>query len=471
MDIAHDLLLSDEQLNMATAIAAPFFVDSIADALRSPKAPGTMDFCRIVREEALSGLWTDKRKLQQYPAYMSEFLSLASSIFSEQHLENLGSQAHYFDAVSGFSAISDAFISSRPAIDAIKDVIFAIVEHSAAESSRVIMTQQNLSAATSGTQVSSGPQQQQQPLLPLETTQSSRLPIGSGEEVVDIPCRIQQIDLEGPTIAEAWCANATTNAMENLALSVPSDANPSSMAFRALPVYHGTDWPVEDNEYIRDDPQRGLLTPHVCPNQVAPTSGAVLQVVWTGFSPLRCFLWAAFKSEVLHQIPTGRIKAKLERSWNCRPFTSGSSSSSSHTHFGVTLFKFRPSLPSAFDQTSYVMPRGREAEWERICKNHDRPAGITRAEVDPHIKRLWDQFSTIHGGALDTWPNALHCHEFRPQLNMLRSFTRQLWRTVWFDEGLKVLNDSHEVTYAISFKLAAPVPPKASFGKEKSRFK
>jgi hypothetical protein len=30
-----------------------------------------------------------------------------------------------------------------------------------------------------------------------------------------------------------------------------------------------------------------------------------LRVVWTGFSPLRCFLWAAFKAEVLHQIPTG----------------------------------------------------------------------------------------------------------------------------------------------------------------------
>jgi len=469
MDIAHDLQLSDEQLNVATAIAAPFFTDPIADALRSPKAPGVMEFCRIVRETALSSLWTDKRKLKQQPASMSEFLSIASSIFSQQHLENLSSRANYFDAVSGFSAISDCFISSRPAIDAINDVIRAIVEHSAAESSREAIVP-SPSITTSGTEVTQG--QQQPPLPPPEITQpgqqaaSGCLPIQSGSEV-NMPCRIQQIDLEGPSIAEAWRANATTNAMENLALSVGSDTDPSSMAFRALPVYHGTDWPVEDDEGAVLDPREGLLLPFASRNQVAPKWWA-LPVIWTGFSPLRCFLWAAFKGEVLHQIPTGSIKAKLERSWNCRP--------SSHTHSGVTLFKFRPSLPSAFDQTNYVMPKGREAEWERICRIHDMggpaPTPPSYSEAAPLVKHLWDQFSTIHGGVLDTWPNALHCHEFGPQLTMLRFYTRQLWRTVWFGTGAKALNDSHDVTYAISFKLAAPIPPKLSSGKEEtSRFK
>ena len=465
MDIAHSLQLSGEQLNMATAIAAPFFADPIANSLRSPKAPGVMEFCRIVRETALSSLWTDGRKLKQYPASMPEFLSIASSIFLVQHLENLASRANHFDAVSGISAVSDCFISSRPAIDSIKDVIWAIVEHSAAESSREAIIP-NPSTTTSGTTVTQG---QQQPPPPPETTQpgqqssSGRLPVGPGE--VDIPCRIQQIELEGPTIAEAWRANATTNAMENLALSVGSDTDPSSMAFRALPVYHGTDWMVEDNEHARNDPRGGRLEPSVSRNQVAPDRWA-LAVIWTGFSPLRCFLWAAFKAEVLHQVPTGTVKAKLERSWSCPPSTSGSSSSSLHTHSGVTLFKFRPSLPSASDQTHFVMPKGREAEWERICRIHDF-GGRTPPdwEAAALVKHLWDQFSTIHGGTLDTWPNALHCHEFGPQLNMLRSYTRQLWRTVWFGAGANALNNSHEVTYAISFKLVAPVPPKVSSGK------
>lgn len=474
MDFAHDLRLSDEQLNMATAIAAPFFADPIADSLRNPKVPGVMDFCRIVRETALSSLWNDMRKFKQYPASMPEFLSLANSIFSEQHLENLASKANHFDAISGFSAASDCFISSRPAIDAIKDVIWGIVSHSATELQEAIPNPSTTSVAEA-TQGQQPPPETTQPhqqsssgQLVLGPSRNLRLPIGPG--AVDIPCRIQQISLEGPTIAEAWRANATTNAMENLALSVDPDADPSSMAFRALPVYHGTDWAIEDNEDTIDDPRRGRLERFVSRNQVAPTSGRVLPVVWTGFSPLRCFLWAAFKAEVLHQVPTGAVKDRLERSWNCAPPMSGSSSL--HIHSGVTLFKFRPSLPSAFDQTHYVMPKGREAEWERICRNHDVWDWTPLAGVASHVKHLWDQFSTIHGGALDTWPNTLHCHEFGPQLNMLRSYTRQLWRTVWFDAGVEALNNSHEVTYAISFKLAAPVLPKISSGKEeKSRFK
>ncbi|KAK3364288.1 hypothetical protein B0T25DRAFT_529720 [Lasiosphaeria hispida] len=473
MDFAHDLGLSDEQLNMATAIAAPFFADPIADSLRNPKVPGMMEFCRIVRETALSKLWNDMRKFKQHPASMPDFLSLANSIFSKQHLENLASQANHFDVISGFSAVSDCFISSRPAIDAIKDIIWGIVSHSATESQEAILNP----PPTSATEVTQGqhpPPETTQPHQQSSSGQSvlgpsrNLLPIGPG--AVDTPCRIQQISLEGPTIAEAWLANATTNAMENLALSVGPDADPSSMAFRALPVYHGTDWEIEDNEDTIDDPQRGRLARFVSRNQVAPNRGGVLSVVWTGFSPLRCFLWAAFKAEVLHQVPTETVKDKLECSWNCAPSMSGSSSP--HTHSGVTLFKFRPSLPSAFDQTHYVMPKGREAEWERICSNHSVRIWTPSAEVASHVTHLWDQFSTIHGGALDTWPNTLHCHEYGPQLNMLRCYTRQLWRTVWFGAGVEALNNSHEVTYAISFKLAAPVPPEISSGKEeKSRFK
>ncbi|KAK4139375.1 uncharacterized protein C8A04DRAFT_15930 [Dichotomopilus funicola] len=119
------------------------------------------------------------------------------------------------------------------------------------------------------------------------------------------------------------------------------------------------------------------------------------------------------------------------------------------------------------------MPKGREAEWERICRIYDSKGWTPPTwETTALVKHLWDQLSTIHGGVLDTWPNALLCHEFGPQLNMLRSYTRQLWRTVWFGAGVDALNNSHEVTYAISFKFAAPVLPKVSFGKdEKSRVK
>jgi hypothetical protein len=156
--------------------------------------------------------------------------------------------------------------------------------------------------------------------------------------------------------------------MENLALSVGPNPDPSSMAFRALPVYHGADRVIEACENTTSDIRRGCVQLFVNHNQVAPTSGNVLPVVWTAFSPLRCFIWAALKGEVLSQVPTGTSKDKLQRSWDCAPL---SGSGSPHTHSGVTLFKFLPSLPSAFGQTHYVMPKGREAKWARICRSRD----------------------------------------------------------------------------------------------------
>ncbi|KAK0611374.1 hypothetical protein B0T14DRAFT_530247 [Immersiella caudata] len=154
----------------------------------------------------------------------------------------------------------------------------------------------------------------------------------------------------------------------------------------------------------------------------------------------------------------------MERSWNCptSPSRPGSHSSA-HTHTGLTLFKFRPSLPSAFAQTHYVMPKGREADWDRLCKTYDLEVSSHPSATLP--KRLWDHFAPIHGGKLQTWPHTLHCHEFGGQLSMLQSYTRQLWRTVWFSDGVDALNESHEVTYAISFKLVVPTPPTNSRGR------
>ncbi|KAK5652787.1 hypothetical protein OQA88_9643 [Cercophora sp. LCS_1] len=458
MDLARSLELPGERLNRATAIAAPFFTDPIANSLRNPKQPDIMSLGGILEDAALSGLWNDLTKLDRHPASMADFLTIASSVFSEQHLGHIGSQAKNFDAASGISDLSDYFISSRPAIAAIKDVIWAIAEHSTAESSREA-TVRNPPTTTSETEAT---QEQQQPPAPHNTIQpgqqsssGSGLLVGSGE--VGIPCPIQQIDLEGPTISEAWRANATTSAMEDHTLSVGPNVDPSSMSFRVLPVYHGAGWKVEDNQLGANALRGGPLQPSVSENQVAPIMAGALPVVWTGFSPLRCFLWAAFGAEVLQEI-TVAAKARLERSWDCPTSTPGSTSS--HTHSGVILFKFRPYLPSAPGNTHYVMPKDRAEDWKGICNNINH-IGLTPPDFGPAplLEHIWDRFSTIHGGAINTWPNALHCHEFGPQLHMLRSWARQLWRTVWFGTGVSALNNSREVTYAISFKLTAPAPP------------
>ncbi|KAK3402854.1 hypothetical protein B0T20DRAFT_399349 [Sordaria brevicollis] len=278
-------------------------------------------------------------------------------------------------------------------------------------------------------------------------------------------CPIQQIELEGATILDAWFANEQTKEMELRATNVPPDADPSTMPYKALPVYHGTDWvadnyvPVHSNANPFDYNLKATLRRG---NQAAPTHSNLLSVIWTEFSPLRCFLWATFKAEVLQNIPTGTYRTKLEKTWTCRSSMTGGVGTS-HTHSGLTLYEFRPTLPSAHNQTHYIMPKGKEAEWDRICKDIDSlrvplPLDLRNAEG---AKILWDQFSAIHHGVLPTWPTAIHCREFGQQEHILQSFTTQQWRTVWF-ECESTLKERREAIYAISFKLVAP--PKASPG-------
>lgn len=54
------------------------------------------------------------------------------------------------------------------------------------------------------------------------------------------PCPVVQLQLEGPTVLEAWNANPTTRAMEQLANSHERDVSPTHISFQALLVYHGT---------------------------------------------------------------------------------------------------------------------------------------------------------------------------------------------------------------------------------------
>lgn len=469
MEFANDISLPSEQLNMACRTAAPFFATPIAESLRNPKCPGLLVVSRIIREAVLYEISTDKFTLfTRHPASISDFVAMTESIFSKRLLHHIQSQATYFDAVSGISRMSDCFICSRPIIDAVEDVIWGIIIYSSTKAGETLP--QSTFSTTKSYQGRQPPPQNTQSSQPSSSRQTVagpstdvRSPSGSG--AVHSPCRIQQINLEGATIAEAWCANATTNGLEGAAIAaVGPNEDPSTMRFRPLAVYHGTDPAIIGSLETVEGPPHVRLNSSVNDNQVAPTAWNVLPVVWTGFSPLRCFLWAAFKAEVLQNIPTGTYKGRLEQSWNCN-----SDSDPIHRHEGVTLLKFRPPLPSAPGQTHFVMPKGREAEWERIAKNYPGHGFGEHAMITARVKYLWDQFASIHGGALDTWPETIHCCEFGQRASMLRSFTKQLWRTVWFDAGVEALNNSHEVTFAISFKQTISDPPHVSQNKEKSR--
>ncbi|KAK0724262.1 hypothetical protein B0H67DRAFT_101791 [Lasiosphaeris hirsuta] len=219
--------------------------------------------------------------------------------------------------------------------------------------------------------------------------------------------------------------------MEQLANSHERNADSAHFSFRALPVYHGTDtFRSSINQATEELARSGLLYGSVTANQVAPRREC-LPVLWTGFSPLRCFLWAAFKGEVLHAVPSATIGNKLKMPWKC----------GDHEHVGVLVFKFQPALSSALGEASFIIPPGREQEWTDLARS---PGGATPDTV-------WRQFAPIHHNVQQTWPETMYCREHGLQLSMLSPYVKQFWRTVWFGARIATLRASHQATYSISF--------------------
>ena len=176
--------------------------------------------------------------------------------------------------------------------------------------------------------------------------------------------------------------------------------------------------------------RRGMLYGFSAENQVASRQPS-LPIVWTEFSPLRSFLWAVFKSDVLQPVPGPGTETKLKTPWKCRD----------HEHVGVLVLKFQPSLSSATGEANCTIPPGREAEWTHIART---PTEGGTPET------LWRRFASIHRNALPTWPPTIHCREYGAQLLMLSPYIKQFRRTVWFGADIPTLQASHRATYSIS---------------------
>jgi hypothetical protein len=450
-----NLSLTEGQLKHAFTNAARFFAEPISTSLRDKVVPGNYGILEVLHRTTFHVVSTNPMLNEAHPS-MAKFLFFVQPIFSTVFLAEIDAQAQAFEKIAGIHGLTDVFIGSRPTTESINDLIRAIAIHCANEAVEAGQPSQQAQKPEDPPKMEHAkPSPSSSKLLPPPT--ATALPDTSSS--LDAECPLVQLELEGATILEAWNLNETTRELEHIALSTGPSTTPSFMEFKALPVYHGTDFFRDAAWEVRETALRtGALEGQIRENQVVPTSTR-LPVIWTGFSPLRCFLWAAFHAEVLTPIPTGLAKHNLESAWPC----------GAHTHTGVTLFKFRPTLPAPFGLTSYVLPKGREEDWDtiraRILRERQLPS--TSMNRDAAVKYIWDMFLSIHGGETNSWPHAFHCREHGPQLQMLLPWTTQLWRTVWFDEGIEALNASHEVTYVISFKEAAPnlVVPEKQKGK------
>ena len=453
----------DAHFRAACQQAARFFAPEFSVVVRR-LVPGNYGVAGALLHTVFVSI-SDEEGFYREPASIAEFIAATDGIFSDEVHETLIDRAIAFNKVSGLDkagyAVSDILIREH----SIHLWIFKIINVIAAHCLKVAAAEQTADHRAAGLDVAQTTREAA-PHVPTPTSAISTEAGGSSTTTAaedpsattaPATCPIVQIDLEGHTILEGWVGNFTLDSLEKDASADAEFWDPSSQ--RNLPVYHGTHhhisedlgeaWPARRTSYeLRTQSRQHFhqLRGHTNLNQVAPALPS-LKVAWTGFSPLRCFLWAAFRSDVIPNGVIRRTPEELDKKWPCPEHGQ---------HSGVVLLKFRPLQPAPPGLNWYLMPRGREAAWRNLCRE------ITERTDDPDTPTdtLWGRFHDFHGGNPSTWPQVLHCREFGDQARMLSDFTNQLWRTVWTGEGIQELNRSHEATFAISFTpTASPEAP------------
>ncbi|KAK0627581.1 hypothetical protein B0T14DRAFT_563371 [Immersiella caudata] len=417
-----DRPLTKAQFHRATWLAAGFFSESIAAELRQKPCPPHGYHDPTIIDAILSSAHMETFQdlsLRQCCRSVKKFLRAVGEVFSNEILDHFPERAKHFDKISGVRGLSDAFMEQKSAQEFVLDIVDAISD------------------------VVSELAREELPASPAPSITPT--PSTFEEPLEDPRCQVVEIQLEGPTIRDAWDANAKTRHLEKPA-TLAAGLTPKDTEFQSLPAFHGTGPLRGLNQEDKLAERLGYIFTggghRHQQTQVAPTYDC-LPVVSTTFSPLRAFLWAVFYSTVIQSVPIAGYEARGEKPWECL----------GHAHAGATVCEFRPSIVASKDpyQTVYSIPEGRESAWYQVVQHLD---ALPKAKLTtlPTPSLLWEQFSQLHGGAGKGWPNIIHCKEFGAVRKTLSSCVQQPWRSVWTDISIDLLNKSHVQTYSITFK-------------------
>jgi hypothetical protein len=369
---------------------------------------------------------------REFPHSVSDFIQTISPAFDSKYLKSFEAGCNRFDHITGpsstlpslphqTSSLSDIFLRELGFNVWIANICEAIALHcyeAVAPGDKLIC-----------------------PLIP-QYDGPVDTPLQAGIISDDGLGPFKQVTLVGPNLYEAWNRDPFTRNLENVCTQ-SSDWTPSQPG--GLYVYHGTAAHLDHPDFILSLAKRPFtgLVGKVNRNQITQGKHS-LPIVWTSFSPFRAFLWAAFRADVIRDVPGPLIQSTLTSAW----------SSENRTYQGVLVLQFSSTQPSPAGLTSYTIPNGQEEQWAAIA------AGQGGLESNETTQNLWGRFTNIHKQVKGSeWPNLVHGLELASSRAILHRYTRQFWRTVWFGEGIQSLNSLHRQSLAIQFIIKPDSPP------------
>ncbi|KAF4854264.1 hypothetical protein CGCSCA4_v001909 [Colletotrichum siamense] len=190
---------------------------------------------------------------------------------------------------------------------------------------------------------------------------------------------IQQVSLKGTNILEAWRTHPATRSLsrledgQNELRHDPADLGPTW-----TPATPGTScvYTSTNEHFLRETWHRPFLplNREIEENQMTPrfVDGAI-----TRFSPLREYLWTAFRTHMISLKPPVEELPHLRAPWTARD---------RKPYRGVLLTQYNSTQPAPAELSHYIVPEGQETAWGDLSLNHW--VGDAKA---------WDHYNQIHG--------------------------------------------------------------------------
>ncbi|KAF4879699.1 hypothetical protein CGCSCA1_v001204 [Colletotrichum siamense] len=258
------------------------------------------------------------------------------------------------------------------------------------------------------------------------------------------PIDIEQINLKGTNILEAWRSHPVTRSLSRLKDRQDElRHDPANLGQTWTPATPGTNcvYTSTNEHFLRETWHRPFLplNREIEENQMTPrfVGGAI-----TRFSPLREYLWTAFRTHMISLKPPVEELPHLRAPWTARD---------RKLYRGVLLTQYNSTQPAPAELSHYIVPEGQETAWGDLSLNH----WVGNAEA-------WDHYRQIHGQGHREWPQVVHVKAYpSPSPTTYQTHTN-MWRTAWKDgfnsehnrdqKAIMYLSSQYKATFAISFE-------------------